>query len=689
MINRDFFWMTAIFATLCAAIPAWSAEESVAASRFGYDPQDATEALQSAIDSGAKRVVVDRQDSPWILRTIRLRGDLELVLEEGVELLAKKGEFRALGDVLFVARNVENLTIRGEGKGATLRMRKTDYWQEPYQKSEWRHGLSLLSCENVLVENIQIAETGGDGIYLGVSSSDARPCKNVTIRNVDCKGNNRQGISVISVDGLTIEDCVLRETFGTAPEAGIDFEPNRSLEQITNVVMRRVKSMNNAGDGIVFYLPNLSESTHELSFTIEDCVCARNRGRGLGLTVANGKNEKACALDGALKIRNLELLGNRLGLEIRSKWSDGAFLSIDGLTLATPDADREMGRKEYSEEGAPLWNDIDSWTREKDYPGITFIAVGSDVEANGGVKFERAQIIDARDKINPDVPLFKLRDASADGVGFRDITGTLETRATDGKLVSTTPLTPETFARLFPGEAARYVKPVALDATFLTSSKGEELAQAWRDRAVAATPLRLRGSARYYVWLDEGEEGTLYLRQHTIGDYPPQPVEVSSTESDGSRVEFEPKIAVDSALEVKLPKGGKGWRVVDAEFGPSFITLEKSEGIVLTSAAPKADVFGSTGTFEFYVAEASEDLSLRVVGSVAERVTARLFDPDGEEVASLNDVDSLAVWASPLDAEGKPVKPKSGFWRVSFEKPTEGTLEDYIFSIRGAPALLK
>ena len=70
MINRDFFWMTAIFATLCAAIPAWSAEESVAASRFGYDPQDATEALQSAIDSGAKRVVVDRQDSPWILRTI-------------------------------------------------------------------------------------------------------------------------------------------------------------------------------------------------------------------------------------------------------------------------------------------------------------------------------------------------------------------------------------------------------------------------------------------------------------------------------------------------------------------------------------------------------------------------------------------------------------------------------------------
>lgn len=689
MISGKLFCMTAILATLCAAIPAWGAEEGVVASRFGYEPQDATEALQRAIDSGAKRVVVDRQESPWILRTIRLRGDLELVLEEGVELLAKKGEFRALGDVLFVARDVDNLTIRGEGKGATLRMRKTDYWQEPYQKSEWRHGLSLLSCENVLVENLQIAETGGDGIYLGVSSSDAGPCKNVTIRKVDCKGNNRQGISVISVDGLTLEDCVLRETYGTAPEAGIDFEPNRSVEQITNVVMRRVAALNNAGDGIVFYLPNLSESNHDLSFTIEDCVCARNRGRGFGLTVANGKNGESCALDGALKIKNLDLLGNRLGLEIRSKWRDGAFLSIDGLTLATPDADRESGRMGYSDGGALLWDDIDAWTREKDYPGITFIAVGSDVATNGGVKFERAQIIDARDKINPDVPLFKLRDASADGVGFRDITGSLETRTPDGELVATTSLTPETFARLFPGEAARYVKPVALDATFLNSSEGEALAQAWRDRAVDATPLRLRGSARYFVWLDDGEEGALFLRQHKIGSYPPQPVEVVTTEPDGSRVEYEAKLAVDSALEVKLPKGPKGWRIVDAEFGASFVTLEKNEGIVLTSAAPKADVFGSIGTFDFYVPETSEDLSLRVVGSVAERVTARLFDPDGEEVATLNDVDSLSVWTSPLDATGNPVKPKPGFWRVSFERPREGAFEDYIFSIRGAPALLK
>lgn len=689
MIKGFFFWTTALLATLCGACSVWSAEESVVASRFGYDPQDATEALQSAIDSGAKRVVVDRQDTPWILRTIRLRGELELVLEEGVELLAKKGEFRARGDILFVASDVTNLTIRGEGRGATLRMRKTDYWQEPYQKSEWRHGLSLLSCENVLVENLQIAETGGDGIYLGVSSPDAGPCKNVTIRNVDCKGNNRQGISVISVDGLTIEDCVLRETFGTAPEAGIDFEPNRSVEQITNVVMRRVTAVNNAGDGIVFYLPNLSESTHELSFTIEDCACVRNRGRGFGLTVSNGKNGESCALNGALKIKNLDLIGNRFGLEIRSKWSDGAFFSIDGLTLVTPDADREGGRMAYSEGKTPFGDEIDSWTRDKNYPGITFIAVGSDVASNGGVEFKRAQIIDACEKINSDVPLLKLRDASADGVGFRNITGELETRTTDGELVSTTPLTPETFSRLFPGEAARYVKPVLLDAAFLTSKEGETLAQAWRGRDGGNAPLKLRGSGAYYVWLDDGEEGTLYLRQHAIGSYPPQPVEVVATGPDGTRVEYEPKLAVDAPFEVKIPKGAKGWRVVEAEFGASYVTLEKSEGSVLTSASPKADVFGSTGTLEFYVPETSEDLALRVVGSAAECVTARLFDPDGEEVATLKDADSLSVWTSPLDAEGKPVKPKSGFWRVSFERPTKGVLEDYIFSIRGAPALLK
>ena len=88
---------------------------------WGFNAEDATEYLQSAIDSGAKKVVVPFMGTEWIVRPIRLRGNVELVFEPGVLVLAKKGEFRGKGDSLFAATDAENITLRGYG--ATLRMR--------------------------------------------------------------------------------------------------------------------------------------------------------------------------------------------------------------------------------------------------------------------------------------------------------------------------------------------------------------------------------------------------------------------------------------------------------------------------------------------------------------------------------------------------------------------------------------
>ncbi len=178
----------------CASFSAIAAD-SVNASSFGYNAEDATECLQKAIDSGVKTVVVDKQTGPWIVRPITLRSNLELVLQEGTEIVAKQGEFKSKGECLLRASQASNVTIRGEGKGATLRMRKRDYWNEPYEKSEWRHGVSLLSSENVAIENLTIAETGGDGIYLGVSEPGV-PCRKGTVKNRGGVANNHEGSRV-------------------------------------------------------------------------------------------------------------------------------------------------------------------------------------------------------------------------------------------------------------------------------------------------------------------------------------------------------------------------------------------------------------------------------------------------------------------------------------------------------------
>ncbi|MDH7571492.1 MAG: hypothetical protein QHJ73_18100, partial [Armatimonadota bacterium] len=187
------------------------------ASWWGFDPEDSTRALQAAINSGVRRLVVDNVGKPWVVEPIQLRSNQEIFFEPGVEVVAKKGAFLGKGDALFRADGQRNITLRGYG--ATLRMRRSDYAAPPYEKAEWRHCLTFRSCRDVRVLGLNLVESGGDGIYLGTATRGV-PNKNVLIRDVVCDRNYRQGISVINAEDLLIENTVLKNTGGTAPSAG-------------------------------------------------------------------------------------------------------------------------------------------------------------------------------------------------------------------------------------------------------------------------------------------------------------------------------------------------------------------------------------------------------------------------------------------------------------------------------------
>ena len=114
------------------------------ASWWGFQPEESTAALQAAIDSGAKKVVVEKMPSPWIVDTLRLAGDQELFFEPGAEVLAKKGAFHGSADSLFSAAGKKNIKLIGPG--ATLRMRRADYDSPDYKHAEWRHVLNFHGC---------------------------------------------------------------------------------------------------------------------------------------------------------------------------------------------------------------------------------------------------------------------------------------------------------------------------------------------------------------------------------------------------------------------------------------------------------------------------------------------------------------------------------------------------------------
>ena len=206
---------------------------------WGFDKNDSTEALQKAINSGASKVIVSKMDSPWLIRPVQLQSNQEIIFEKGVIVRALPGAYKNIYDCLFQTRGKKNIILRGD---AVLMMNKKDYQDKnKYKRSEWRHAISLLSCENIKIIGLTIKNSGGDGIYVGILREKGKKhlnyCKNILIDKVICDNNNRQGISVISVENLLIRDSQMNNTAGTAPMAGIDFEPNNRNERLVNCVM--------------------------------------------------------------------------------------------------------------------------------------------------------------------------------------------------------------------------------------------------------------------------------------------------------------------------------------------------------------------------------------------------------------------------------------------------------------------
>lgn len=340
---------------------------------WGFNEEDSTDALQAAINSGAKRVVVPNMTKDWIVRPIVLAGNQEIVVEPGVCIVAKRGEFRGKGDCLFRAQNVSNLTIRGYG--ATLRMQKEDYivgdviqrlgwerWFGPYEKAEWRSGLSLNGCVDVVVEGLTICDTGGDGVYIG-GGKKGKPCKNIRLRDIVCDNNYRQGISVISVDGLTVENCVFKNTWGTPPSAGVDIEPDSPEEMVKDIVFRNCAFEDNYGDGIEVFLAHQKLDSKPVSILFERCRVASKRGAGVRVSKVGDDGPEGSVVFRGCTIENTEAYG----IKVQDKSSRRAVVKFVDCTLRNT-----ANNRQFAGAWAPVWLHHFKLNLTKSFGGVVF-----------------------------------------------------------------------------------------------------------------------------------------------------------------------------------------------------------------------------------------------------------------------------------------------------------------------------
>lgn len=148
------------------------------------------------------------------------------------------------GTITMLPNNFTNYYIVGlkgeniqlHGKGAIVGDKHT----HTGTKGEWGMGVNLAECKNVDIYDLTIRDCWGDCIYIGTESTDVR------INNCTLDHGRRQGISITSAGKVLIENCVISNVGGTAPEYAIDIEPNKN-DIIESVIVRNVKSVNCKG----------------------------------------------------------------------------------------------------------------------------------------------------------------------------------------------------------------------------------------------------------------------------------------------------------------------------------------------------------------------------------------------------------------------------------------------------------
>lgn len=93
---------------------------------------------------------------------------------------------------------------------------------------EWGMGIGIYGCWSARVTGTHIVNCWGDGIYIGSRPQESAPnaSKLCIFKNVVSDNNRRQGLTIEKVDSLIVDSCTIMHTNGTAPQDGIDIEPN-------------------------------------------------------------------------------------------------------------------------------------------------------------------------------------------------------------------------------------------------------------------------------------------------------------------------------------------------------------------------------------------------------------------------------------------------------------------------------
>ena len=281
---------------------------------------DDTNVLQTALNStAANGQVLEIPAGNYNINPLSFPNNANMFVDAGATVTANSGY---ADGVTMLNISSSNVTIAGAGAAVSVfHMLKAEY-----TSGEQRHCMYIVNASNVTISGISCNDSGGDGLYLAGST-------NVTVEDCVFNNNRRQGSSITGgVNHVHYLRDHFTNTNGTAPQSGLDIEPDAPGGFLLDVNIEDCYTDANAGDGLMISPWLLNSSSQPVGVTV-----LRNHSTGNQRYGYFAYNNDPSNAPGTILVKDsFSDQSGSYGAVGRFYAANGASLTFQNLTVTNP-----------------------------------------------------------------------------------------------------------------------------------------------------------------------------------------------------------------------------------------------------------------------------------------------------------------------------------------------------------------
>lgn len=253
---------------------------------------------------------------------LKLKSNQVLIFQNNTQLKIEPNELASYA--ILHLNGVSNVKVYN----AKLRGDKQEH---KGTKGEAGHGISVLGSNNVEILGFDIRNFWGDGIFVGRYEKQVN--KNILIEKGIVDNNRRNGISIVSVEGLVLKNVVASNSNGTMPMFGVDVEPHFWVDQAKNIEITNLTTYNNANGGLMIFVDKLKAGGDKnVTINVTNYTDYKSyHGISMGSISSDFKG-----ITGGIKFNKVNLNENTTPIKLRNNGMKNFLIDFKAFKVVSP-----------------------------------------------------------------------------------------------------------------------------------------------------------------------------------------------------------------------------------------------------------------------------------------------------------------------------------------------------------------